>query len=286
MYIATSFHTTRIAPTPSGYLHLGNAASFLQTVVLAKQYNANILLRIDDMDSHRAESRYLEDIFETLHFLEINWQLGPRDTEDQTSNYSQHRRLPLYQRALDNLRQKGAVYACNCSRTQVLARNGSGHYDGHCRHRELSLDEKDVAWRLDTSASSGTFMKTITGVHKADFPAGMRDFVVRKKDGFPAYQLSSVVDDLHFGIDLIVRGQDLWSSTLAQLYLAQQLNEPTFGDITFHHHPLLLDAQQNKLSKSAGDISVRALRQKGYDAARIRQLIREQTSGPGWVPLP
>lgn len=235
------------------------------------------------MDSDRVEARYIEDIFDTLRFLEINWQIGPKNAEDHDAFYSQRLRLPLYQKALDKLTQTGLVYACDCSRAQIQTRNANGGYDGHCRHRQLPLDKKDVAWRLDTSAADSITVKTPDGSLHADFPDDVRDFVIRKKDGFPAYQLCSVVDDLHFGIDLVIRGQDLWSSTLAQLYLAKQLNEPAFGNITFYHHPLLLDAQKRKLSKSAGDTSIRALRKNENDANAVRQLIQETASQ--WLPL-
>jgi glutamyl-tRNA synthetase len=88
-------------------------------------------------------------------------------------------------------------------------------------------------------------------------PDEMKNFMVRRKDGVPAYQLASLVDDLHFGIDFIVRGADLWPSTLAQHYLAKQLGEASFSAIRFYHHPLLKNEQGEKLSKSAGAFSVK-----------------------------
>jgi glutamyl/glutaminyl-tRNA synthetase len=109
----------------------------------------------------------------------------------------------------------------------------------------------------------------------------MRDFVVRKKDGFPAYQLSSVVDDLHYGVDLIVRGQDLWASTLAQLYLSSALDAAAFREIRFYHHPLLATGAGEKLSKSAGATSIRYLRQQGLQAADIYALIAREVVAAG-----
>ena len=101
------------------------------------------------------------------------------------------------------------------------------------------------------------------GIIKTNLPAAMQDFVVRKKDGYPAYQLASVIDDLHFGVDLVVRGEDLYDSTLAQSCLASRLQAEAFQKLTFHHHSLLTTLPGKKLSKSAGDTSIRYLREQG-----------------------
>lgn len=127
----------------------------------------------------------------------------------------------------------------------------------------------------------------------------MQYFVVRKKDGFPAYQLTSVLDDVHYGVDLIVRGEDLWASTLAQLYLASLLTPDSFISNTFYHHPLLHEAPGKKLSKSAGATSIQHLRKQGAAPADIYAMIAAalaintpveswQTLGdvPGLIPIP
>jgi glutamyl-tRNA synthetase len=107
----------------------------------------------------------------------------------------------------------------------------------------------------------------------ATLPAGMQDFIVRKKDGFPAYQLTSVIDDDHFGIDLVVRGADLWPSTIAQHYLAALIPRNTFQYSTSCHHPLLLETPDRKLSKSAGATSIQFLRKEGKQPADIYTII-------------
>jgi len=270
--LSATFHKTRLAPTPSGYLHLGNIYSFALTAALAKQSSASILLRIDDMDRERVQRSYIHDIFETLQFLGIPWNEGPRNPEAFDTQYSQRHRLSLYQKALDQLRERGLVYACNCSRSQ-LQQQGMQSYPCTCRHKGISLDEEQVAWRLRTEADANVTVRTMQGTIEVPLPAAMHDVIVRKKDGFPAYQLSSVIDDVHFGIDFIVRGQDLWESTLVQLYLASLLGETHFLNTTFYHHPLLLDEAERKLSKSAGDTSVHYLRQHGYDAEMIYALL-------------
>lgn len=272
-----AFYKTRIAPTPSGFLHLGNAYSFLLTEALAKKYQANILLRIDDMDRERSEDTYVLDIFDTLNFLGINWQEGPKDMTGFKADFSQIHRLSLYNNILEKLKEKGCVYACTCSRSEILKKNKNGFYDGTCRHKNIPLESGQVNWRLNTSEKLSLRVKTLQGYTDTFLPDSMNDFVVRKKDGLPAYQLTSLADDLYFEVDLIVRGEDLWASTLAQLYLAAVLNEDRFLNSTFHHHPLLLSHTNEKLSKSAGDTSIQFLRSQGKTVDEIKGML------PGFI---
>ncbi|MCC8411179.1 glutamate--tRNA ligase family protein [Mucilaginibacter sp. UR6-1] len=265
------YKRTRIAPTPSGYLHVGNALSFIITVGLAAETGAQILLRIDDMDRDRADKRYVQDVFDILQFLDIPWQQGPLDLQDYQEQWSQILRLDKYHDALGQLRQSGQVFACNCSRSQL---KGHAAYPGTCRYKNIPLDAPDVSWRFKTERATIS-VKTLNGNITGYLPTEMTDFVVRKKDGYPAYQLSSVVDDVHFGVDLIVRGQDLWASTLAQLYLSQRLGLP-FGEVTFHHHPLLLGSDGAKLSKSAGAASIKYLREQGLSTVQVLNTIAKQ----------
>jgi glutamyl/glutaminyl-tRNA synthetase len=268
------FAKTRLAPTPSGYLHLGNVLSFVLTARLAKKSSAKILLRIDDLDRERANKLYIQDIFDTLNFLEIPWDEGPRNLQEYEDEWSQVHRMAWYQDVLQRLKDANLVFACNCSRAQIRAINADDTYPGTCRHKNIPLDAENVSWRLKTDGNRTLSIKAIFGeIIETRLPETTRDFVVRKKDGSPAYQLASVVDDLHFGIDLIVRGQDLWPSTLAQHYLAKCLGASAFGDIAFHHHPLLLADGGNKLSKSAGDTSVQYLRGQGKKPGDIFTLI-------------
>ncbi|MBS1533414.1 MAG: tRNA glutamyl-Q synthetase [Bacteroidetes bacterium] len=253
------FSKTRVAPTPSGFLHLGNVLSFAITAAVAEQTGAKILLRIDDLDRDRVRKEYVQDIFDTLNFLEIPWHEGPRNFADYDSEFSQGHRLPLNHKALDELKQSRQLFACTCSRAQA-----GEIYPGTCRDKNIPFDAKDVSWRLKTNASAEINVNTLNnGIIKTHLPTAMQDFVVRKKDGYPAYQLASVIDDVHFGIDLVVRGVDLWDSTLAQLYLASALQLDDFQRTTFHHHGLLAENNGKKLSKSAGDTSVRYLRGQG-----------------------
>lgn len=272
MSVPFTHSKTRIAPTPSGFLHLGNAYSFLITSQLARKTGADIVLRIDDLDRERVSEEYVQDIFETLNFLNIKWKEGPSDLIDFEKNFSQMHRLALYETALQQLRDKKLLYACSCSRQEILNANPDGIYTGTCRNKKIPLDTENVCWRLDTSSAGSIKFKTSEGWYSKEFPVEMHDFIVRKKDSYPSYQLSSLVDDLHFNIDLIVRGEDLLASSIAQLFLAEQLGEKKFLQTTFHHHPLLKDSMQRKLSKSEGDTSLRFLRKTGVSLSEVYQL--------------
>jgi glutamyl/glutaminyl-tRNA synthetase len=264
-----SYNRTRIAPTPSGFLHIGNVLSFAITAALAKQSGAKTLLRIDDIDQARADKQYVQDIFDTLNFLEIPWGEGPRDVKQFEDEYSQLHRMGLYNEALKHLQDNELVYACDCSRKQLSESTCS------CYEKQLSLTAAyDVSWRLITSPSNKLIIKNYNGeLIQAILPAEMNNFVVRRKDGFPAYQLTSVIDDLYYGVDLVVRGEDLWHSTLAQPQLAIALGRKDFNNITFYHHPLIKDSAGNKLSKSAGATSIKYLREQGKSASDVYQVI-------------
>lgn len=270
------FTKTRIAPTPTGYLHLGNAYNFALTAALAHKHNAQILLRIDDLDHQRVNKPYVQDIFDTLQFLDIPWHKGPRNIQDVEDVWGQQHRMPLYTQALQYLRDNGHVFACSCSRS-MLQQNLQ--YPGTCLHSNLPFENHN--WRLITQSSAPVSIRTLQGPVVEGLPVDMQYFVVRKKDGYPAYQLTSVIDDLHFGVDLIVRGEDLWHSTLAQQVLAQKLQQPVFANITFHHHPLFTGSDGNKLSKSAGSTSIRYLRAQGKTVKDVYGLIGQMAGVNG-----
>ncbi len=249
-----SFHKkTRIAPTPSGFLHEGNAFAFLLTAELAKGRGASILLRIDDLDNDRKRPEYVADIFDTLHWLGIDWDEGPRNPKELETEWSQHHRLSLYEAALTSLCEKGLVYACGCSRKQLSELESPADEAHICRRGDLPLDTTETAWRIRISKDAEIAFKILSGGLVTLRPSQLLpDPVVRRKDGIPAYQVASVCDDVHFGSDLIVRGEDLLASTAVQLFIAQQLGFSGFLNATFHHHPLILNEKGEKWSKSAG----------------------------------
>lgn len=287
---------TRYAPTPSGYLHLGNAWSFVLTWLLARGGKGGIHLRIDDLDTARLRPEYLEDIFASLDWLGLDWDTGPRDPEDFRARFSQRLRLDAYRAALDALAAGGgpegpAVYACACSREQVkrAARSAGapGTYPGTCRSLALDLAAPGAAWRLRLDPEEEVPIRDIVTGTLWTFPgreAG--DFVIRQRNGDPAYQLASVVDDEALGVNLVVRGQDLLPSTAMQLALARRLGARGFAEADFLHHGLVVEgtipAQEGgeaapaKLSKSAGGMQPG---EQGPMAASLRA-IRERQGSP------
>jgi glutamyl/glutaminyl-tRNA synthetase len=273
MTFQQSFKLTRFAPTPSGYLHLGNVYSFILTYHLAKKHQSKIMLRIDDIDRDRVKNKYIQDIFDTLDFLEIPFDLGPKDLKDFQKNFSQINRFELYRKALAQLKEKRTLFACDCSRKKIEKMDPNGNYTGFCRKRNLDFNQKDLAWRFKVDKHQEvSFIDLKDGLVTGKIPGILADFIVRKKDALPAYQLTTIVDDLFYGVDLIIRGKDLWGSTMAQVYISKQLQN-NYSQSTFYHHPLIKGPNNQKLSKSAGDTSVQFLRKSGKKKEDVFQLI-------------
>ncbi len=269
-----AFSKTRIAPTPSGYLHLGNVLSFAITAALAEKTGAKIFLRIDDIDRERTNKLFVQDIFDTLNFLDIPWHEGPRNLAAYEREYAYMHRAELYNNALRQLKDSGSIFACSCSRADMLSTNAERIYPGTCGSKHIPFDAENVNWRLYTDSLKELLVKKLpANIEAATLPADMQYFVVRRKDGSPAYQLTSLVDDLHYGVDLVVRGEDLWHSTLAQLYLASVLGGNSFADTTFFHHGLIAGPGGEKLSKSAGATSIQYLRKEGKSPHDIYKML-------------
>lgn len=252
---------TRIAPTPSGFLHVGNLFAFLHTAQRAKENGWSLRLRIDDLDRSRFRQAYLEDVFALLNTLGIPWEEGPRDAADFLAHYRQELRMPLYQSYLQRLRDAGWVYACSCSRSQLAS---YPHYPGTCRHQQLPLDDPNLPWRLRLPEDAAVQLIDLEGKPQIIQLAGLLGdpVVLRKAENgirWPVYHLACVADDVLFETTHIVRGQDLYESSLIQLFMAQCLDLSAFTQIRFEHHPLLTTPDGRKLSKSAGDHKGRSL---------------------------
>ncbi|WP_168797652.1 glutamate--tRNA ligase family protein [Neolewinella litorea] len=242
----------RIAPTPSGFLHLGNAANFAANALLAD--GGRLLLRIDDLDRARFRPEYLQDVFDVLEWLQITWTDGPRDAVDFAAHWSQEHRMPLYHEALDRLAGSERVFACPCSRRELA----EGTHQHGCLTQKVALNSHGIAWRMDTRG---------TALHDT-----IPWFAVRKKDGRPSYQLACTVDDQHFGITACARGADLLASTEAQALVSDLLGYPPLRErIRFVHHPLLTDGGE-KISKSQG---ARSVRDWGVSPEEVFHIARE-----------
>ncbi len=290
---------TRIAPTPSGYLHLGNGAAFVLAWKLAQEAGGKLLLRIDDLDAGRVRPEYIEDIFRTLEWLGVEPQEGPVDAADFKVKWSQQLRLAEYHGLLNELRAGGHLYGCTCSRKDITDRTGTTVYDGHCRHLDLDLDAPGIVWRLKMPKGESVAVSTWPSGELVRHALATADPVVRQRNGSPAYQVASLADDLHFHVDTIIRGTDLLPSTMLQLHIAQQLGRTEFGEVRFLHHPLVAGPDGRKLSKSSGAVSLRHWRESGRGSQEIHtwaerllhagadiRLNASETGGTAWRGSP
>ena len=268
---------TRIAPTPSGYLHAGNAMNFLVTSKLAQLFGSSIHLRIDDLDAERVRPEYVEDIFQTLDWLGIEWQSGPTGPDDHFLNWSQHYRAERYQGLVEDLRSTGLVYGCVCTRSQLREHDTNGNYPGTCRSAGHSLTDPKNNWRLRIVAQAIIEINQLNGkTELVDLISAMGDPVIRQRsvgNEMPriSYQLASLADDLDNGITWIARGKDLIASTACQLHIADLLGLEQFQHVRFFHHTLEIDTSGRKLSKSDGATSLKAMREAGVSPEALER---------------
>ncbi|WP_216690219.1 glutamate--tRNA ligase family protein [Hymenobacter siberiensis] len=277
---------SRLAPTPSGFLHLGNAVNFVLTWLLTRQVvpgraGGTLHLRIDDLDRARLRPAYLDNIFRVIDWLGIDYDHGPSGPDNFLRHHSQLLHLPDYNRVLRRLAQQPGL-------VQASQRTRTGGPEA-----PVSLETPGAAWRAQVPA--GTEIQFADGWQgETSVPLGalMPDFVVRKKDGVAAYQVASVVDDLRLGTNLIVRGLDLQASSAAQLWLAVQLSETTAFNRTqvhFFHHSLMTDAAGQKLSKSqqlpldAGILAQEQGKQAVFQA--VAQLLKLPAEAAATLPM-
>lgn len=237
---------TRFAPTPSGFLHRGNAANALLVSWLAYQVGGRVALRIDDADAQRRRPEYVSDIFEVLDWLGVDWQIGPRDPADLDAAWSQTLRIDRYREALVAARDLGApIYACRCTRS-MLSGPPAGGCPGGCRHADHDHVHGETALRLHIPRGTTRMVEGSA----VDVAATIGDVVVWRRDDLPAYHLTSVVDDVDLGVTHIVRGADLVESTAVQQVIAEDFGLASYLTATFIHHGLLTDTDGAKLSKS------------------------------------
>ncbi|ALF47221.1 glutamate--tRNA ligase family protein [Campylobacter concisus] len=227
---------SRIAPTPSGFLHAGNAYNFILTYLLTRSVSGILHLRIDDYDLSRYRREFVQNIFDVLEFLGLECDKGPTCTSDFEQNFSFKVRAKRYEDVLEKLDE---IYICECSRTTKGAYK-NGIYTKICKDKNLKFIKDKTAIRLSIDEDD-ELGKAVS--------AQMGDFVIYKKDFTPAYNLASVIDDEDMGVNLVVRGEDLLPCTLAQRYIAKMLKF-NFSGATFIHHKLLLK-DGKKLSKSS-----------------------------------
>ncbi len=267
----------RVAPSPTGYLHRGHAATFLAAQRRAREHGGSLLLRVEDLDRERCKPAYTEALIEDMRWVGLDWQEGP-DVGGPFGPYRQSERLAVYLEAWRQLAASGAVYPCTCSRRDVERAAQAPHagehetiYPGVCRPNAPTVPKQThpagVNWRFRATAGE-TIAFTDGRAGPQEFVAGrdFGDFILWRRDGVPAYQMAVVVDDAAMRITEVVRGADLLESTAQQIlvYRALGLVVPAF-----YHCPLLTDAHGTRLAKRAGAHSLRAMREAGVDPATL-----------------
>jgi glutamyl-tRNA synthetase len=295
----------RIAPSPTGYLHLGHARTFWIAQTRAKANGGTLILRNEDLDSTRFKMEFVDAMIEDLKWFGFDWQEGP-DIGGAFGPYSQSERMQVYRDALEKLRERGFIYPCTCSRKDILNAAHAPHseddaeiiYPGTCRGKSAMREVSGA--RLETESSDTSPLKPDTAnpdvAHFAPEPRinwrfrvpdgetisfndgnfgpqqfvtgkDFGDFVVWRGDDIPAYQLACAVDDAAMRITEVVRGADLLLSTARQILIYRALN---LKPPEFFHCPLMNDEKGIRLAKRHDGLCLRNLRDQGFQPDTLR----------------
>jgi len=283
--------TGRLAPSPTGRLHLGHARTFLAAWWSARSRGGRVVLRIEDLDADRVKEGATDLVLRDLEWLELDWD-GVAMVQSE--------RKAAHAEALDGLVARGLAYPCVCTRREIdeaasapHADGGEVRYPGTCRGRFSSVAAareetgREPALRLSiervaaTTGGGGTvarFLDLVQGEVSVDVSEDVGDFVVRRKDGVAAYQLATPLDDAEQAVTEVVRGDDLVPSAGRQALVARALGLPFPAQA---HVPLVVDADGARLAKRAGSLALGELRAAGVDPARIRAWAAESLGAPG-----
>jgi glutamyl-tRNA synthetase/glutamyl-Q tRNA(Asp) synthetase len=251
---------TRFAPAPTGFLHIGHVVNAIHVWGIARSSGGRVLLRIEDHDRARSRAEYERAILDDLEWLGFVADGGPVRQSD---------RHAIHEGALDRLRSLGLVYACECSRSEIAAAHEPGQerrYPGTCARKGLP-ERRGLGLRIRLDPSVERFDDLRHGPQEQQPSEQAGDLLARDRDGHWTYQFAVTVDDWEQGVTLIVRGDDLLSSTGRQIQLARLLGRQESP--RFLHHPLVMKTADRKLSKADGDTSIGDLREKGLTAADV-----------------
>ncbi len=265
--------TTRFAPAPTGFLHLGHLVNAVYTWGIAGATGGRVVLRVEDHDRQRSRRAYEAALLEDLERLGLACDVPPlAELRRGPSSYRQSDDAAPYLAAVATLRGQGRVYACACSRADVVAWRAPG-CPGGCRGRGLAGDEPGTALRAVLAANGlrggrdeEAFDDLLLGPHRGD-PSANGDLTVRDRHGNWSYPLCVVVDDARHGVDLVIRGRDLVDATPRQIRLGRLLGRT--APPAFLHHPLLRKQSGAKLSKADRDTAVRDLLDSGSTPADL-----------------
>ena len=266
----------RLAPSPTGGLHVGHARTFLAAWLWSRSSGGKVVLRIEDIDASRVRPEAVEGAITDLRWLGLDWDEGP-DVAGPHGPYLQSWRATHYDRAIDWLKDRELVYPCTCTRADIARSAGAPHaeeegpnYPGTCSGRVVAgakaLRDAPFAWRFRVPPGAIAWDDLVRGPMSLDPSVHGGDFVVGRSGGEPSYQLAVVVDDAEMGVSEVVRGDDLTLSTPRQilLYRAFGRPEPRFG-----HVPLAVDGQGRRLAKRDQALKLSTMRDRGVDPRRL-----------------
>jgi len=260
----------RLAPSPTGLLHLGHARTFLIAWWHTRSRGGRVLLRIEDLDGPRAKPEFSEAACRDLEWLGIDWD-GPPILQSE--------RQPRFDAAIQELLERGRAYACICSRSDLAtaasaphAGQGEPRYPGTCRDRFASVNEAErssgrpAGVRLRVPPGPVVIDDGISGPAAWDVESEVGDFLIGRRGGGASYQLAVAIDDAEQGVTEVVRGDDLLPSAARQWHVREQLGlrHPSFA-----HVPLVTDEHGRRLSKRAADLSLSELRARGADPRAV-----------------
>ena len=284
----------RIAPSPTGFLHIGTARTALFNYLFAKKHNGKFILRIEDTDTKRSSKEFEEDITEGLKWLKIPWDEGvsPDDPKEEIGDYGPYRqsqRKEIYKKYIDKLLKEDKAYYCFCTKEELEAQRQyqlsigqPPKYNGKCRGLDKKIikqnleDKKPYIIRFKTPGDKVIFNDLIKG--KVEFDSTLLgDITIAKDEETPLYNLAAVIDDYEMKITHILRGEDHLSNTPKQILLSKALDleTPEYG-----HFPLILGPDKSKLSKRHGTVSVNQYKAQGYLPEAMVNFI----SFIGWNP--
>jgi len=266
---------TRLAPSPTGALHLGNARTFLVNYLLARRRRWKVLMRVEDLDGPRVKSGAAEQMLEELTWLGLTWQ--------EPIVY-QSARPGTYEAALRQLVAAGAAYPCVCSRKDIELAAAAPHaedamqpYPNTCRGRFSSAEEagaqagRPAAWRVRVDPAPVCFLDEFGGPQRFELPRTCGDFVVFRSNGMAACQLAVVVDDAGAGVDAVVRADDLLESAARQIHLRRLLG--IAAKLRYWHLPLVVGPDGRRLAKRHGDTRLSHYRRRGATPQRMLGLL-------------
>lgn len=269
----------RFAPSPSGYMHMGNLLAMLLAWLDCRSLNGEMIFRMEDLDPARSKPAFAAAMAEDLHWLGLDWDRGW--PEDET--YAQSKRTAIYEDAFEALRAQDLVYPCWCTRSERLAAASAPHpgekeHDSGCRCAHMTTAERETthltgrrpAWKLRSPDKAITVLDGHYGPFTQDPAREVGDFIIRRADGVFAYQLAVSVDDMRMGVTRVVRGRDLLSSAPRQKWLIETLGG-TAPD--YCHCPLLTGDGTGKLSKRLGSLSTQVLRKEKRPEDVVGELV-------------